>query len=290
MCASNNIAKENQPTAAECGLPPYSVLMSVYAKDDPSWFEQAVGSMADQSWKPDEMIIMQDGPVGEDLKRAIDGCAERYDGLVRVVELAQNVGLGEAMRRGVYECGNEWIARMDSDDISDPRRCEEELSMALLMHADIVGCDCVEFHGDVSTGSVRRVFPESHEELVRFSRRKCPFCHPAVMMKKSAVLRAGNYRAVFPHEDYDLFVRLLANGAKGCTVKQLLYYVRVNPDFYKRRGGWKYMKTLLKFNVELLRSGWMRPADFIVRSCGNILFGMAPRELRGWMYRRFLRK
>lgn len=290
MCAAWNCQADTTQNDAEYRHVPYSVLMSVYAKDNPMWFEQAVVSMVNQSWKPDEIIIMQDGPVGFELKQTIDRCSERHTNLVRIIELSHNVGLGEAMRQGMYECRNEWIARMDSDDISDSKRCEEELTMALRMNADIVGCDCIEFFGDISTPSAKRVFPESHEELIRFSRRKVPFCHPAVMMKKSVVLRAGNYRAVFPHDDYDLFVRMLANGAVGCTIKKFLFYVRVSSDFYERRGGWKYMITLLKFNVELLDMGWMKPVDFFARSCGNVLFSMMPKSVRGWMYRRLLRK
>ena len=125
---------------------------------------------------------------------------------------------------------------------------------------------------------------------MRFSRRKVPFCHPAVMMKKSAVLRAGNYHSVFPHDDYDLFVRMLATGSVGYNVKKILFHVRVSEDFYKRRGGFAYVWTLLKYNAELLKMGWMSPVDFFVRSCGNIIFGLAPVGVRGWLYRRLLRK
>ncbi len=287
---NTNNAIEYSRDHANSELPTYSVLMAVYAKDIAIWFEQAVESMVNQTWKPDEIIIIQDGPVGADIKQAINRCLERFAGLVRVVELSQNVGLGEAMRQGIYECRNEWVARMDSDDISDSKRCEEELKMALEMNADIVGCDCIEFVNDIAVPSARRVFPKGHDELVHFSKRRCPFCHPAVMMKKSAVLSAGNYRAVLPYEDYDLFVRILADGSTGCTVKRFLHYMRVGPEFYKRRGGWMYMLTLIRFNVSLRRSGWMKPSDFFIRSCGNVLFSISPVRIRRWMYRRFLRK
>ena len=271
-------------------LPPYSVLMSVYIKDVPEWFELSVESMADQTHRPEEIIIIADGEITPALKEAQQKCIDRHPGLIRAIALEKNVGLAEAMRFGVTECRCEWIARMDADDISDPRRCEEELKLALEKNADIVGCDSEEFIGSIDNPKSRRVFPASHEELVAFSRRKVPFCHPAVMMKKSAVLRADNYHNVFPHDDYDLFVRMLATGSIGCTVKEILFHVRVSEDFYKRRGGVKYVLTLLDYNVQLLKMGWMRPTDFIVRSCGNIIFGLAPVGLRAWLYRRLLRK
>ena len=272
-------------------LPPYSVVMSIYAKDVPDWFGQAVDSMLGQTFPPDETIIVQDGPVSQELRDRVEAYVrEKEAGKIRSIVFEENQGLAEAMRVGIIASRNEWIARMDSDDISDPRRCERELRKALEVGADIVGCDSEEFIGTIDNGMSKRVFPEDHEALIRFSKHRVPFCHPAVMMKKSAVLRAGNYRSVGVVEDYDLFVRMLATGAVGCTVKEILFHVRVNTDFYNRRGGWAYVKTLLNFNVELLRMKWMSPADFVVRSCGNILLGMAPVSVRTWLYRRMLRK
>ena len=271
-------------------LPEYSVLISVYNRDIPAWFEEAVESMAGQSLRPREIVIVEDGCLTEALYAAEQRCVDRYPELIRTVTLEKNQGLAAAMRRGVQECQCEWIARMDADDISEPNRCEEELSMALAENADIVGCDCEEFFDMIQNPAAKRLFPATHDELVAFSRRRTPFCHPAVMMKKSAVLRVGNYRDVYLHEDYDLFVRMLAGGCRGCSVKKILYHVRIGKKFYGRRGGVKYVRALLRYNVYLLQSGWMRPVDFVMRSCGNILVGLSPVAVRSWCYRRLLRK
>lgn len=271
-------------------LPEYSVLISVYHQDRAEWFEAAVDSMARQSLPPHEIVIVEDGQLTDELYSAEKRCIERYPDWIRVVSLEENRGLAAAMRRGICECRCEWIARMDADDISEPTRCEEELRMAMAEGADIVGCDCEEFIDTIQNPTAKRVFPASHDELIRFSRRRTPFCHPAIMVKKSAVLEAGNYKDVYLHEDYDLFVRIFAHGYRGCSVKKILYHVRVGRDFYYRRGGMRYVKALLTYNVQLLRSGWMKPIDFILRSCGNILVGLAPVGLRSWFYRRLLRK
>ena len=271
-------------------LPEYSVLMSVYAKDEPVWFREAIESMVHQTYAPQEILIIEDGPVSAELRAVSETCITLYPNLIRVISLPKNVGLAMAMNYGVTQCRNEWIARMDADDISAPERCEKELLAALEHNADLVGCDSAEFMGSIDHPVSNRVFPQTHEELVAFSRRRVPFCHPAVMMKKSAVLRAGNYHDVFPHDDYDLFVRMLASGAIGYSINEILFYVRVNENFYNRRGGWRYARTLLEYNVQLLKSGWMSPVDFIVRSCGNLLFSLVPVGVRTWLYRRLLRK
>lgn len=271
-------------------FPEYSVLISVYNRDVPAWFEEAIESMAAQSLRPREIVIVNDGRLTPELYAAEQRCMERHPEQIRIIALEENQGLAAAMRYGVQECRCEWIARMDADDVSEPKRCEEELRMAMAENADIVGCDCEEFLDAIHNPTAKRLFPSTHDELLRFSRRRTPFCHPAVMMKKSAVLRVGNYRDVYLHEDYDLFVRMLADGCQCCSVKKILYHVRVGKDFYARRGGIKYVKALLGYNVYLLRSGWMRPVDFIMRSCGNVLVGLSPVEVRSWCYRRLLRK
>ncbi len=272
------------------GLPPYSALMAVYEGDQAPWVEEAVASLAGQSWPPREIVIVEDGPLPAAIREVLSAWESRLPGVLRFLPGRERQGLAEAMKRGIEACRCEWIARMDADDLCAPRRCEKELRSALAHGADLVGCDCAEFTESPDKPVSLRVFPETHEELVRFSRRKTPFCHPAVMMKKSAVLKAGNYRAVRFLEDYDLFVRMFSSGAKGYTVKETLHYVRVGKDFYSRRGGWAYVKTLMAYNVSLLKEGWTRPSDFLVRSCGNILVGLAPCGLRAWMYRRLLRK
>ena len=271
-------------------MPRYSVLMSVYEKDKDIWLRQAIGSMVRQTLPPHEIVLVKDGALPASLENEIERWTGEYPQLFHVLALEKNGGLANAMRLGVEECRCEWIARMDADDISAPQRCEKELTEAVSFQADIVGCDCGEFIDTIEAPVSRRVFPQEHEALVAFSRRRTPFCHPAVMMKKAAVLQAGNYQDLPYLEDYDLFVRMLANGAVGRTVKEELVYVRVGRDFYSRRGGAAYVKTLLAFNIQLLKSGWMSPKDFLLRSGGNVLVGLAPGPVRNVMYRRLLRK
>lgn len=271
-------------------LPEYSVLMSVYAKDRPDWLEAAFQSMARQTCPPSEMVIVEDGPLTDALYAMLDALAAQCKIPVRRVSISVCGGLGNALHRGVLECRCEWIARMDADDIAAPDRCEAQLAAALAHNADIVGCDCEEFIDAPGSCVSRREFPENHEALVRFSRRRSPFCHPATLFRKSAVLNAGNYRNELLMEDYDLYVRMLMGGAVGYTVKRVLFFSRINKDYFKRRGGWQYVKRLLQYNWRLMKAGWMRPHDFVIRSAGNLLVGLAPSSLREEFYKKVLRK
>ena len=274
----------------ENGLPPYSVLMSVYYNDVPEWFEEAFQSMIEQSWPPKEIVLVEDGLVPQKLQESIDCCVKQYPDVVRLIPLPENKGLAEAMRIGVPACSCEWIARMDADDISDTARCEEELRLAVDNGADMVSCNYEEFLGTKDQVIARRVYPTDHEELVRLSRRRSPLCHAAVMMKKSMVIAAGNFRGDYKVEDYDLFVRMLMNGAKCCTVNQFLYHIRANENYFQRRGGWKYVKSAIQFNAWMLKQRWTSPSDFFVRSAGMALVGLAPGSVRAWFYKTALRR
>lgn len=271
-------------------LPPYSVLMSVYKKDNPAWLEIAMASMLEQTVPPCEFVLVEDGPLPQTLQNVIAQQSRAYPNIIRRVPLQENKGLGLALRRGVEECRCEWIARMDADDYAKADRVEKQMEAALKQGADIVGSDIYEFENDISHITTLRAFPESAESLARFARRKTPFAHQSVLMKKSRVLAAGNYADAYLHEDYDLFLRMIADGCRGYTVKEPLVFARVNDNYYERRGGAFYLYKMLRFNCDSYRKGWISGIDFLVRSCGNILVCSVPNRARVWIYKNYLRK
>ena len=269
---------------------PYSVLMPVYYKDDPDWFSLAVDSVLNQTIKPSEIIIVADGPLTPELYEIIENKKAGSGNLIKCLFLPENKGTGEALKSGVEVCSNEWIVRMDADDYSAPNRCEVQFAAQIKNHADMIGCDIDEFTGAPENVISHRVFPETHDEIVRFGKRRTPFPHPGIIMKKSQILQAGNYRSALYHEDYDLFVRMLMNGCKGYNVKQPLVSMRVNENFYTRRGSIHYLKQLLNFNCYLYKIGWMSITDFSVRSAANIITCLLPNSIRKIIYKKLLRK
>lgn len=268
----------------------YSVLLSVYKNDNPEYFDFALESMINQSLKPSQIVIVEDGSLTDALYKVIDDKVKQNPNLYCIVELNKNMGLGLALQEGIHHCKYEWIFRMDADDYSDNKRCEKQLAAAERENADIIGCDVNEFIDDPNNIIAHRVFPEKHLDIYKFGKRRTPFCHPGVLMKKSQVLEAGNYQDAYLHEDFDLFSRMLNQGRKGYTVKEPLVSMRISEDFYSRRGGYKYLKSLLKFNYKQLKCGWMGVNDFVVRSAANTVFCLMPNFLRNKLYRKVLRK
>lgn len=271
--------------------PKYSVLMSVYYKEKPEWLDYSIDSMFNQTVKPDEFVLIEDGKLTEELEKIVLKWKKKYPKIMKVVRLEKNGGLGPALQKGIIECKNEFIARMDSDDYSVPDRIEKQFNVFFSNpELELVGSNVDEFFGDIKNVSCSVILPETSDEIFKFSKKRCPFRHPSLLYKKSAVLNAGNYREFYLCEDYDLYVRMLRNNAKCYNIQEALVYMRIGEDFYKRRGGWKYMKTILKFKNEQLKIGYFSLFDYIKSTIPHVVVCLLPNNLRDWVYRNLLRK
>lgn len=269
----------------------YSVLMSVYKQENPSWLSYAIQSILEQTVAPDEFVIIKDGPLTDDLNKTINSFREEYPKLFKIIQLRQNQGLGLALKRGIVECRNEYIARIDSDDYATPTRIEEQFNV--FEHnpeLDIVGSNVNEFQDDISNVIAKVVLPQDHSKICKFSKRRCPFRHPSLLYKKSAVLRAGNYRSYYLCEDYDLYIRMLKTGSLGYNIQEPLTYMRINENFYKRRGGLKYLKSIIHFKNEQLKTGYFSPREYIISTAPHIVVCLLPNKIRDIIYRKMLRK
>ena len=270
--------------------PPYSVLLSVYKSEKPEWLSIALDSMFAQTIKPSEVLLVEDGPLTDDLYATINGYKEKYPTIFKTLPLLKNVGLGLALRQGVEACGNEYIARMDTDDYSVPTRIEEEFNTMFEKNVDMVGSVIDEFIESPDNVVSHRMLPETSEQIYRFAKKRTPIAHPAVIFKKSQAIECGNY-GNFPFaQDYVFFVNLLRFGAKGYNIQKPLVYMRVSKDFYKRRGGLKYLKSVLSINKELVHIGWFSYIDFLIRSTMNCTVCLMPNVIRNFVYKKLLRK
>lgn len=270
---------------------PYTVLMSVYIKEKPEYLELSIQSMLDQTVLPDEFIIVKDGPLTAELDAVINSYVEKYPGLFSIISNKENLGLGPALARGIVASKNELIARMDSDDVSETTRCEKQLNAFQKDPTlEMVGSFEAEFIGDKENiVSIHRV-PETHNDISKFMRRRCAILHPTVMYKKSAVIRSGNYHSVPLYEDYDLFARMvLEYNVRSYNIQENLYYIRTSEDFFKRRGGLKYAKTVLNFKWAQHKKGYMSLTDFCISGLGQAFVCILPNTLRKVVYLKLLR-
>lgn len=229
----------------------YSVLMSVYYKENAVYFDESINSVFEQTRLTDDFVLVCDGPLTDELDAVIEKYVSRYPDILNVVRLEKNSGLGVALNTGLKYCKNELVARMDSDDIMVKDRCEKQLAVFNSMD-DISVCSGIilEFFDSTDTPFGKRVVPESCEDIYAFSKKRNPFNHPAVMFKKSAVIDAGSYSEEFHlFEDYYLWLRMFLKGYKGYNLQEPLVYMRTPYDMYMRRGGKQYAVDMMRFHM-----------------------------------------
>ncbi len=268
----------------------FSVAMCVYGKDNPEHFIQAVDSVwINQTVKPDELILVVDGPVPDELKNII--CEYECDPSFHVIWFAENRGHGHARRAGLAACKNEIVALMDADDISLPHRFESQLPYFEDSAVDIVGGDIAEFIGEESNIVAFRQVPMTDKDIKICMKDRCPFNQMSVMFRKSVYEEVGGYIDWYCEEDYYLWLRMMQKGATFANTGTVLVHVRVGDDMYRRRGGLRYFRSEAKLQKYMRDQGIISVGTYI-KNVGKrlIVQVLMPNRLRGWVFKKFARK
>lgn len=259
---------------------PFALLVSVYDGDRPDYVRRALRSaVADQTVRPDQVIIVRDGPVGPDLAECLDDIMATCVSPVTFVPLELNTGLGPALDRGLAASWYDVVARMDADDIAMPHRFEVQLP--LIAEADILGSGLLEFVEDTDQIVGQRVPPLDPGHIARYAKVHDPFNHPTVVYRRQAVLAAGGYGDHPLMEDYALFVRMIQGGARTLNVAEPLVFYRVGETAFKRRGGSALLHSELRLQREFLRSGFTSPVEY----ARNVLVRGGYRLIPWWLRR-----
>ena len=300
----------------------YSVLMSVYQKENPEYFRAALSSIFHQTVPPTEVVLVCDGPLTDALNKVVseyescyskdtprstrtdmndrvmpDGKRDMPRTVFRVVRLTENQGLGKALNEGLGHCSCEWIARMDTDDLSAPDRCEKQLKF-LEEHpeVDAVSGTIAEFQGEALDGKSAekevlsyKTVPKTQDEISAYIKQRNPINHPCVMFKKSSVELSGGYQPCPYFEDYDLWVRMYRDHAVLANLPDTLLYMRVN-GMHQRRGGVEYAKAIISFRNRMYQYGLLNLAEYLPMTAARVLISLIPNFMRKYLYDKKLRK
>lgn len=221
----------------------FSVLMSVYHKENPQHFDACMQSIWDeQSLKPAQIVLVKDGQLTQALDDVIERWQQKLAQVLQVVALPVNQGTGKAKNAGLEYCSHDIVCVVDTDDVCVKNRFEQQLTF-LKNNPDVavVGGQIKEFVQDIEHITGARLVPHTHQEMVKFAQRQSPCNHMTVAYKKQAVLAVGGYWHHLYMEDYNLFLRLLAGGYRMANLPDCLVYARIDNGMHARRRGMQYV-------------------------------------------------
>lgn len=268
----------------------FSVLMSVYYKENPEYLKMSLDSIINQTLVPNEIVLVEDGPLTDELNLLVETYQKKYK-ILKVIKLEKNSGLGIALNEGLKHCSCEYVARMDSDDISLPNRFQEQVSF-ITEHqdVDVVGSNIIEFDNETSNDLNYKLVPLSYEEIKKYIKKRNPMNHMTVFFKKSSVIDSGSYMNCPLFEDYFLWARMIANGYKLANIEKVLLRVRSGLNMYSRRGSISYIKCIINFQNELLKLHIINIFEYFYNLVIRISVSLLPNKMRSLFYQKKLRK
>lgn len=264
----------------------FSVLLSVYKKENPVFLNQALTSIYDcQRLKPDQIVLVKDGELTPELDNVITAWQEKLQSVFTIVPLAKNVGLGAALNEGLKHCRYELVARMDTDDVALPERFAKQVEF-MASNPDIAASSAIleEWDSALQKKQGARNLPLEPDAVVKFAKRRSPLSHPLAIFRKSIVLEASGYPPLRKAQDYALWSLLLIEGHKLANLPDVLLKMRTGNEMLGRRG-WDYFKQeydLLRYQKEI---GFLSGSGFIMNVVLKGSLRLAPDFLKRWAYR-----
>ena len=238
----------------------YCVLMPL-APWEPAWVVAAsLASLEQQSLLPVALVISCDGPPPEPLRAVLKRCK-------LPLVMAQGPGgegAGPVLQRGLEVCPTDLVVRADADDLNLPGRCERLVNV-MEQRPDLAALgswigEFVQTQPEAPLQHLReRRVPSGADALQRFSRWRNPLNHPSTILRREQITAAGGYRAMTSFEDYDLWLRLLAQGQRLDNLAETLVLARVDPAHRRRRHGRSYLAAELRFVTICLREQLLAP-------------------------------
>lgn len=263
-----------------------AVIMSVYKSDNPEYLVSALDSIINQTIECD-FLIYQDGPIPNSLSTILSQYKNEHKNIV-LIKNEVNQGLAVALNTLIdyaVEHNYEFIARMDSDDISYSNRLEKQVNY-LKQHPDIdvLGTACKEF--GASFAKEKKILPQNHSDILNYSITRCPFIHPSVMFSIDIFKKGYRYPTnTILTEDMAFWFELLKSGAIFENLSEILIEYRISTDTIRRRKGikkaineymirWKNMFILRKINIKNI---------LLINS--RIVFHILPESILKFIYR-----
>ena len=244
MIDSKNVKKE------------ISVLISVYKSENPEYLDRALKSVwDDQILKPDEIILIKDGPLNSELNQIIDKWHLKLKNQIVILNNEENLGLTVSLNKGIKESKGKYIARMDSDDISTPQRFKLQYSF-LETHPEIAliggGIQEIDEHGK---WGAERKYPLTNEKIIEYIPKANPIAHPTAFIRNSVFSDGFYYDERYrKNQDLKLWFDLIKAGYILGNIKDTVLFFRRTSDTYRKRASKISLKSELKIYFSGIKS------------------------------------
>ena len=264
----------------------FCVLISVYAKDSFVFFERALESIwNDQSLKPNQVVLVQDGPLSKELCGVIDSwVAYLGEEVLTLVTLDENLGLASALNEGLKYCRYDLVARMDADDIAMPQRFEQQIKY-MADNPDVAASSgIIEEFIDSDVIISKRVLPLVNEDIVVFAKKRSPLSHPAAVFRKKVVEAVGGYPLLRNAQDYALWSLLIVKGYKLANLNMTLVRMRSGSEMMDRRS-FSYLKREFKLLRYQRRIGFLSLREYVFNMVSRTVLRLSPYFIKIWFYK-----
>lgn len=214
-----------------------SVLMSVYKSEKGAYLARSLQSIwDDQTRKPEQIVLVEDGALTDDLYAVIDEWKEKLGEKLTIVKNEGNLGLTKSLNKGIEWVTSDLIARSDSDDISAPHRFEwQEKYFEGHPDVDIIGGSMQEFDDEHECLNVRH-YPLTHEDACKYIVKACPLAHPGVMMRRQIFDNGLRYDERYRmSQDIKLWYDAILSGYRIANLEEIVLFFRQQGDVFRRR-------------------------------------------------------
>lgn len=268
-------------------IAPFSVLISIYRNTNAVFFEQALHSVwTNQILKPSEIVVVCDGPIPTTVENVLLQWKTKLIEKIVVVKLSVNSGLSVALNKGLEHCSYDLVARMDDDDVSLPSRFLYQYTF-MELHQDIavLGAQVEERSEDLKKVLSSKKLPLTNEQIIKFSKWRCPVNHPTVFFRKHMVQKVGGYPNIYP-EDYPLWGKMIVQKYRIQNLPDKLVIMRQELAAIHRRGI-KFFFGEVKVLKFLYSIGHISFNQFVFAIATRFFLRLAPGIVKIAMYRVF---
>ncbi|RLJ70439.1 glycosyl transferase family 2 [Hydrogenivirga caldilitoris] len=266
--------------------------MSIYNKEKKEYFRQSIESLLKQEYPFDEIVLVIDGPLPKDLYEEIETQKSLLKDKLVLVKNKENLGLAKSLNIGIRYCKNEYIARMDTDDISLPYRFRIQLDFLKKNPGySLVGAWYDIYDENMKNYISTRKVPETFEEIKKFAKKRTPINHPTIMFKKSDILKIGGYpENVGRFEDWGLALKLIKNNMLIYNIPISVLHFRSSIEQMLRRGGIPYLIEEMSVLYKFKEAGFFSNLDFYRNILVRTPIRVLPKSIRYEIYKRFIWK